>query len=113
MFAVVHGKEYELYRGRLLYYCCYYYYYLSLNVLFTSLHDPKLSESQFPLCKMGMMIIMTIIIASEGHCDSLNEAVHVKHFALLQCLPTLSKPAIMLKPAVITFEVIGNYIQGQ
>lgn len=25
----------------------------------------------------------------------------------------LSKPAIMLKPAVITFEVIGNYILGQ
>ena len=33
---------------------------------------------------------MTIVTASKGHCENLNEAVHVKHFVLLQCLPTVN-----------------------
>ena len=46
--VVVYGKQCELYQSQLLYYCYYYSHYLSLNALFTCLHDPSLS---FPSVK--------------------------------------------------------------
>lgn len=43
-----------------------------------------------PLYKIGVMVIITIITASKGPCKNVNKVVHVKYFALPQCLPPSS-----------------------
>lgn len=73
-----------------------YWVITMMMMMIYRLHDPwqmaQASRVSVPLYKIGIIIIITIITASKGPCGNLSKVTHVKHFALLQCLPTPSAP---------------------